>query len=210
MPDTKQRHTVAAEGGLHLDGDKPRMADTIPADLLLAVGRIFAQNNAEREGYPGGKYPDLPGGIPNFKGGIRASKLFDSMNRHYLAALSGEDRDPCSGEMHLAHLVCNVSMLWWMLHNRPDLDDRNAAPEPNDDVTEGHGLRCPADPETYRAGICEGFEDLDRHIHGDEIHRELNLSAGPIGCRTRCVIECSEQRGVRSDRRRGIRRPRRG
>jgi hypothetical protein len=132
------------------------------------------------------------------------------MNRHYLAALSGEDRDPCSGEMHLAHLVCNVSMLWWMLHNRPDLDDRNAAPEPNDDVTEGHGLRCPADPETYRAGICEGFEDLDRHIHGDEIHRELNLSAGPIGVPYPVRDRVQRAARVRSDRRRGIRRPRRG
>ena len=79
MPDTKQRHRVEGEGGLHRDGAKPRIADYIPPDLILDAGKIAAQNCQPREGYPDGKYPDLDGGIPNYKAGIRTSKYVDSI-----------------------------------------------------------------------------------------------------------------------------------
>ena len=122
-PDERERASVATEQGSHRDGDKPRIADMIPADLILEAGRIFAQNNQPRPGYPEGKYPDIDG-RPNYKSGIRLTRLLDSMLRHLLALIAGEDRDPDSGYDHAGHLLCNLAMFYWMRANRPDLDDR--------------------------------------------------------------------------------------
>jgi len=126
--DNAVRLSVDRERGLHRDGDKPRLADMIPPELLLEAGRIWAQNNRPREGYPEGKYPDLPNGVPNFKAGIRTTKYLDSMLRHLLALIAGEDTDPDSGYDHGGHFLCNLAMFWWTRENRPDLDDRNAMP----------------------------------------------------------------------------------
>ncbi len=128
MADERQRVCVEGEGGLHRDGDKPRLVDYFPMDLLWQVGEIAALNNAKSDDYPGGKYPDLPGGIPNYKAGIRVSKYLDSSLRHLLKVVMGEDVDPESGRSHLAHLICNLGMAWWTIRHRPDLDDRNAMP----------------------------------------------------------------------------------
>ena len=124
MADMKERQTSEGEGGLHLDGDKARMADTIPGLMLYEAGLIFAQCTQAREGYPDGKYPDLAGGIPNFKGGIKVSKILDSILRHWIAIVVGEDLDPDSGFHHLSHIVCNVSMVWYMIEHKPSMDDR--------------------------------------------------------------------------------------
>lgn len=123
MADTRARPTTDGATGLHLDGDKPRMADTIPPALLLEAGRIFAQNNAPRDGYPEGKYQDIDG-KPNFQSGIATMRLLDSCMRHLLALIDGEDVDPDSGYDHAGHILCNLSMFWWMRENRRDLDNR--------------------------------------------------------------------------------------
>lgn len=136
MADTKQRHLTDGEAGLHRDGEKPRLADYLDWSLVLEAGQIAAINNAKNEDYPDGKYPDLEGGIPNFKGGIRATKLLDSALRHLIAVIQGEDLDPESKKRHLAHLICNVSMVSWTLENRPDLDDRLAKPATGQDTTD--------------------------------------------------------------------------
>lgn len=123
MPDIMERSSVGKEYGLHRDGEKPRLADMIPADLMLEAGRIFAQNNQPRPGYPNGKYPDVDG-KPNYKSGIRTTRLLDSMMRHLLALMNREDIDPDSGFDHAAHILCNLGMFWWMRANRKDMDDR--------------------------------------------------------------------------------------
>ena len=109
---------------MHFDGEKARIADTIPARLLYEAGLIFAQSTIPRPGYPDGKYPDDANGVPNFKGGIRVTKIIDSMLRHALALLMGEDIDPDSGFHHLAHIICNVSMAWYMIEHRSEMDNR--------------------------------------------------------------------------------------
>jgi hypothetical protein len=123
MPDMTTRKTVEGEGGLHRDGAKPAMAKYFHWPLLLGAGTVWAQNNAVTKEYPEGKYPDAEG-RPNFMGGIQHTKLADSILRHLLAWLRGEDGDPESGLPHLWHLQCCLSMLAWMVDNRPDLDDR--------------------------------------------------------------------------------------
>lgn len=129
MADTQQRHLVEGEAGLHRDGEKPRLADYLDWSLVIEAGQIAAANCRKTDDYPDGKYPDLPGGVSNFKGGIRASKLLDSAMRHLIAVIMGEDLDPESGKRHLAHLICNISMIGWTLKHRPDLDDRCRLPE---------------------------------------------------------------------------------
>ena len=129
MADTKTRKLTDGEEGMHLDGEKARIADTIPARLLYEAGLIFAQSSEPRPGYPGGKYPDSENGSPNFKGGIRVTKIIDSMLRHILCILMGEDLDPDSGLHHLAHIICNVSMAWYMIENKYEMDDRDVEVE---------------------------------------------------------------------------------
>jgi hypothetical protein len=126
--DQRQRVKVEGEGGLHRDGDKPRLADMIPPELLLEAGKIWAENNRPRPGYPEGKYPDLAGGIPNFKAGIRTTKYLDSIFRHLLALIAGEDTDADSERDAAGHMLCDLAMFWWTRQHRPDLDDRNAMP----------------------------------------------------------------------------------
>lgn len=129
MADEKQRHCTSGEGGLHRDGDKPRLVDYLDWSLIREAGAIAAQNNAPREGYPDGKYPDLDGGIPNYKGGIRVTKYLDSIMRHLIAIIEGEDTDDDSGYSHWGHILCNLSMAFWTLRFRNDLDDRMLTPE---------------------------------------------------------------------------------
>lgn len=153
--DLTSRPTVAREGGLHRDGDKPRLVDMIPPELLLECGRIFAQNNAPRSGYPDGKYPDIQG-RPNFRGGIQTTKLLDSALRHLLALATGENTDPDSGYDHAAHLLCNLAMFWWTREHRPDLDNRDwSGPDLSDDThitVPGYTVRYPVQPAEPPAG----------------------------------------------------------
>ena len=125
-----QRHLIRGEGGLHRDGAKARLADMIPAALLLEAGLIWAQNNQPVADYPNGKYPDLPGGVPNFKGGIRLTKYLDSMLRHLLALIDAEDVDPESLNDHAGHLLANLAMFWWTRENLPQMDDRRMGAPP--------------------------------------------------------------------------------
>ena len=126
-----QRHLIQGEEGLHRDADKARLADMLPAALLIEAGLIWAQNNQPVADYPDGKYPDLEGGVPNFKGGIRLTKYLDSMLRHLLALMDAEDLDLESLHDHAAHLLCNLAMFHWTRMHLPAMDDRcQGAPRP--------------------------------------------------------------------------------
>ena len=128
MADTEVRLCVAGEGGLHRDGAKPRIADYVPPDLLWHVGEIAAENCRKSEEYPEGKYPDLEGGHSNFKGGVRVLKILDSVWRHFLKVLMGEDLDKESGRPHIAHMICDLGMAYWTIRHRPGMDNRLALP----------------------------------------------------------------------------------
>jgi hypothetical protein len=103
----------------------------VPASLLEEAGSVWARNSAPTDGYPDGKYPDLqigPHRVPNFKGGIRVSRLIDSALRHLIQLAQGVSHDPESGLHHAGHAVCNLSMAAFMVRHRPDCDDRDAQP----------------------------------------------------------------------------------
>lgn len=109
---------------MHRDGAKAAMAKYFYFPLLLGAGEVWAQNGAHTDEYPEGKYPDTPEGRPNYEGGIQVTKLADSCLRHLFSFLQGVDNDAESGKPHLHHLQCCLSMMSWMVDNRPDLDDR--------------------------------------------------------------------------------------
>jgi hypothetical protein len=101
--------------GLHKDEGKPDIL-AIPGDLLLETGRVFTW--AER------KYPNTPEGFPDFTNGIAVRRLLNSLLRHVLAWSVGESADQESGFSHLAHATANLSMIWWMVTRKPELDNR--------------------------------------------------------------------------------------
>jgi len=60
----------------------------------------------------------------NWLGGIKYSRLIDAAFRHLIQFTLGEDIDPESGQNHLSHCICCLSMLLEMTMDRPDLDNR--------------------------------------------------------------------------------------
>lgn len=53
-----------------------------------------------------------------------SSQSVNCLLRHLLAWQEGEERDPESGQLHLAHVVWNALRLCQESIVRPDLDDR--------------------------------------------------------------------------------------
>jgi len=61
----------------------------------------------------------------NWRSGIEQSRLIAAAMRHILAHNDGEDTDPESQCLHLAHAACCIMFAINMLKTRPDLDDRH-------------------------------------------------------------------------------------
>lgn len=99
-----------SETGQKYDGEKAR-TDLLDPEFLLGVSRVLT--------FGAKKYS-----AHNWRGGISYSRLIAATLRHILAILSGEDVDPETGELHTAHLGCEVMFLHWMILHRKDLDDR--------------------------------------------------------------------------------------
>ena len=55
---------------------------------------------------------------------IEYTELIDSLMRHTLAFLDGEDLDPESGLPHTYHILANAAMLEYTRVNAPEKDDR--------------------------------------------------------------------------------------
>ena len=82
----------------------------------------------------------------NWEKGLSYSETFDSLQRHLLSWYSGEDYDPKSRRLHLAHVTWNaLALLTFTLRGRTDLDDRPKAPV-------AQAFQAPlTQPETYEA-----------------------------------------------------------
>ena len=152
---------MKGEGGLHWDGGKARLADTMPWDLVLNAGAIWAQLTKD-------KYPDNEDGRPNFKAGIRLTRYLDSMLRHLFALIEGEDQDPESGFDHAGHLLCNLAMFWWTRANLPGMDDRETKP--------ANGLD-PRHAETVKK-LFDNADVLEKTYHVDW-EGKISPSPGP-------------------------------
>ena len=83
----------------------------IPEEAIEGMAFAFA--------YGAKKY-----GKYNYREGIHLTRLTDSLRRHILAFLKGEDCDNESGLPHTWHMLANAAMIEYMRANRPEFDDR--------------------------------------------------------------------------------------
>lgn len=97
------------KGSKHDNGKAP--IHMIPEDAILGMAEAFA--------YGAKKYDRF-----NYRKGIDLTRLTDSLMRHVLAYLKGEDIDPESGLHHTKHILANAAMIEFVRINRPEHDDR--------------------------------------------------------------------------------------
>lgn len=83
----------------------------IPIEAILGMGYGFD--------YGAKKY-----GKYNFRDGIEYTRIIDSLIRHTLAFLSGEEIDEESQKYHVDLIGCNFAMLKYMTVHKKDMDDR--------------------------------------------------------------------------------------
>lgn len=107
---SKEKKTKKQEIGDHFDEGKAPI-HLIPVEAILGTAHVF--------GMGAKKYGEY-----NFRKGIRHTQIINSLLRHTLAYLDGEDNDPESGKSHIYHAMANCAMLIYMIHNKPELDDR--------------------------------------------------------------------------------------
>lgn len=101
---------MESEEGVKHDTDKPRY-DLLPPDALEEVVKIFT--------YGAGKYSEN-----NWLKGIKWGRCFGAAMRHLWAFWRGEDRDPESGHLHLAHAATNCLFLLAYYLRKKGEDDR--------------------------------------------------------------------------------------
>ncbi len=104
-----------SEVGLKYDGEKPDMS-LLSTPWLFAVGRVLTFGKRKYAAH-------------NWRNGIAISRLIAAALRHILAFMGGEDKDPETGESHLAHASCCLMFAYETLELRSQFDDR-WKPEP--------------------------------------------------------------------------------
>ena len=96
--------------GLRFNEGKTRH-DLVPAFAQEQYARVLTAG--------ANKYADR-----NWEKGMAWSKVVASMKRHILAFERGEDFDPETGELHMAHVMCNAAFLTEYYKIHPQGDDR--------------------------------------------------------------------------------------
>lgn len=114
------KETKAVSGGLKYDAGKPSIS-LIDKTALFELAKVLD--------YGAKKYARF-----NWKKGIQWSRTIDAAYRHLAAFNDGEDTDPETGLLHVAHLMCNAMFLINFYYTHKELDDRD-------------GKTCPVSPE---------------------------------------------------------------
>jgi hypothetical protein len=101
---------TTADQSLKKDAGKAPLG-LLPSQPLTEIAKVLAFGAKKYEPH-------------GWRKGMDWSRLYDAALRHLLAFKEGEDRDPESGELHLAHLGCCV--LFLLEHQTKNLgkDDR--------------------------------------------------------------------------------------
>lgn len=96
--------------GVKNDDGKPQL-DLLPYDSLVDITRVLE--------YGLQKYAR-----DNWKKGIAIRRLLSATLRHLHTFNEGIDLDAESGLSHLAHAGSNVLFMLWLMHHKPECDDR--------------------------------------------------------------------------------------
>lgn len=59
----------------------------------------------------------------NWKKGLPAKSIIDSLLRHVIRLTEGERTDAESGLQHVGHILCNAMFLSYVLNFKPEFDD---------------------------------------------------------------------------------------
>jgi len=111
VPVTKEGVVSVDGGGLRYNHGKLRY-DLLPTDATAELVKVLT--------YGASKYAER-----NWERGQKWSVPYASCMRHLQAWHSGEDVDPESGLLHLAHAACNIAfLLAYQLRGMITLDDR--------------------------------------------------------------------------------------
>lgn len=95
---------------LRFNEGKPQFSDLSP-EFIYGLMELMQSNRS--------KYPKR-----NWALGQTLSDPMDSMMRHYLAFVNGEDNDIESGKNHLLHIASNAMIAYHTLLHYPEKDDR--------------------------------------------------------------------------------------
>lgn len=98
-------------GGTKHDNGKSDLS-LIPYSSLEDVARVLMMGQE--------KY-----GRSNWKKGIRTTRLLGAAFRHLGAFSDGINNDIESNQSHVAHAICNLLFLLYMMKNHPEMDDRH-------------------------------------------------------------------------------------
>lgn len=101
---------ILATQGVRYDEGKLRY-DLVPALAQKEYVKVLTKG-AE-------KYADR-----NWEKGMKWSRVLASLKRHLAAIELGEDRDPETGLLHSAHIMCNAAFITQYYHTYPQGDDR--------------------------------------------------------------------------------------
>lgn len=101
-----------SEQGLRYNDNKPKLSFVAEfPNALVGVTRVL-------------EFGAVKYARSNWKKGLPFTEVLDSMMRHQIAWMNGEDTDPESGLSHLDHILCNALFLSELNRIKPDFDDR--------------------------------------------------------------------------------------
>lgn len=99
------------KGDRHNDG-KPKLSLVLEArHALNGAADVLGQGLTEY-------------GRANWRKGLDQTEVCDSLSRHLVAFMAGENIDPKSGLPHVDHLLCNALFLAELTRTHPELDTR--------------------------------------------------------------------------------------
>lgn len=112
--------TRDTDAGIRENAGKPKVSIVLEARHAIAgVAGVLTQGSE--------KYSRA-----NWRKGLMHTEVCDSLSRHLLAYLAGEDADPETGLLHVDHVLANALFLAELTRTRPDLDDRPVLSEKDD------------------------------------------------------------------------------